>query len=363
MGYPDTFEGFAVDTPKKMADFDIDIKIEACDVCGSDVHTITGGWGDALFPLVVGHEIVRKVVNTGSKVTTMKKGDRVGVGAQIWSCLKCNVCKQHNENYCPHQVDTYGAPYPDGTITQGGYASHIRVHEHLTFKVPDGLKSSIVAPMLCTSLTTFNPLNRNNIAPFCSGGLGHFALMWINALGAEAYALSHTPEKKSDALALWAKESINTTQENWAEPWKFRFDMTISTVDVTNHLSLPDYFSTLVVHGKFWNLGRPGKPLLEIKAFDFSSNGAFIGGSHIGNREEMQEMMELAAEKGIKSWDEEIQVGEEGCKEAVERLKDNKVRYRFTLTGFDKVIGAWGFGIPETLGFGFGSCGFSEAQN
>lgn len=90
--------------PKKFGDNDVDIKIECCGVCGSDVHTITGGWGDAPTPICVGHEVVGKAVKVGSAVKTVKVGDRVGVGAQIWSCLKCPQCKSDNENYCPHMV-------------------------------------------------------------------------------------------------------------------------------------------------------------------------------------------------------------------------------------------------------------------
>lgn len=90
--------------PKPFGERDVDIKIEACGVCGSDVHTITGGWGEAHLPLCVGHEVVGKAIKVGDKVTSVKVGDRVGVGAQIWACLECKICKSDNENYCPHQV-------------------------------------------------------------------------------------------------------------------------------------------------------------------------------------------------------------------------------------------------------------------
>lgn len=90
--------------PKPFGEWDVDIKIENCGVCGSDVHTITGGWGEPNLPLCVGHEIIGKAIKIGDKVSTVKVGDRVGVGAQIWACLECRVCKSDNENYCPHQV-------------------------------------------------------------------------------------------------------------------------------------------------------------------------------------------------------------------------------------------------------------------
>jgi len=94
--------------PKRFGDHDVDIKVECCGVCGSDVHSIDGGWGTVPLPLCVGHEIVGHAVRVGSKVTTVKVGDRVGVGAQIWSCLKCPQCQSDNENYCPHQVGMSG---------------------------------------------------------------------------------------------------------------------------------------------------------------------------------------------------------------------------------------------------------------
>ncbi|KAI1737921.1 chaperonin 10-like protein [Xylaria scruposa] len=150
MGYPETFTGFVIESqstnptfhkaelePKVFEDYDVDIAIEACGVCGSDVHKITGGWGPCSLPLCVGHEVVGKVVRLESKVSTVAIGDRVGVGAQISACLKCKNCQSDNENYCPHMVDTYDGRYPDGTVSQGGYSSHIRAHEYFVFKIPD----------------------------------------------------------------------------------------------------------------------------------------------------------------------------------------------------------------------------------
>src|SRR6202012_3955365 len=146
---------------KEFGDHDVDIKVECCGVCGSDVHTINGGWGEAPMPICVGHEVVGRAIKVGDAVTLCKVGDRVGVGAQIWACLKCPQCKSDNENYCPHQVDTYGAPYPkevdpDETLTQGGYSSHMRAHEYFVFPIPDAIPSHLAAPMLCAGLTTYS---------------------------------------------------------------------------------------------------------------------------------------------------------------------------------------------------------------
>lgn len=98
-------------TPKTFEPNDVEIAISHCGVCGSDVHTLKQGWGESKLPLVVGHEIVGKAVRVGDKVQGIKVGDRVGVGAQIWSCMKCRECKDGYENYCMKQVDTYVRAY------------------------------------------------------------------------------------------------------------------------------------------------------------------------------------------------------------------------------------------------------------
>lgn len=151
---------------KKFEENDVDVAIDACGVCASDIHTITGGWGeDISLPLCVGHEVIGKVVKVGSKVTKVKVGDRAGVGAQVGADLTCGVCKADQENYCPNQIDTYGAEYPDGTVSQGGFSSHIRANEYFVFKIPDNIDTALAAPMLCAGVTTFSPLKRLGAGP------------------------------------------------------------------------------------------------------------------------------------------------------------------------------------------------------
>ncbi|KAH7390065.1 NADP-dependent alcohol dehydrogenase 6 [Cadophora sp. MPI-SDFR-AT-0126] len=357
MVYPETFQGFMVDShsqwstfnktefkPKAFEPKDVDVEIEACGVCGSDVHTLTGGWGQANFPLCVGHEVVGHVVNVGKKVTSTKVGDRVGVGAQVWACLECKVCKSGQENYCPHQVDTYNARYPNGDNAQGGYSSHIRVHEYFVFKIPDNIPSELAAPMMCAGLTSYSPLVRAGCGPgkkvaiLGIGGLGHFGILFAAALGAETYAISHSPRKKSDAIRLGAKEFICTNDAGWAEPWAYTFDFILNTADMTSEFNLKDYMSTLAVNGTFHHVGLPDKPLPEMRAQDFCPNGAAMSGSHIGNRTEAIAMLSLASERNIKSWVETIDISQEGCKEAVERVKKNDVKYRFTLVNYQKAF-------------------------
>lgn len=172
-----------------------------------------------------------------------------------------------------------------------------------------------------------------------SGGLGSFGLLWASALGAETYAISHSPSKKADALKLGAKEFIDTGKKDWHKDWAFTFDFILNTADMTHTFNLTEYMSTLNVNGTFHNVGLPDKPLPGLMAQDFAPNGANIGGSHIGSRPEMLAMLKLASEKNVQPIVQTIDISAEGCKEAVERVKKNDVRYRFTLTNYDKAFG------------------------
>ena len=163
--------------------------------------------------------------------------------------------------------------------------------------------------------------------------------MFAKALGAEVYVISHSPSKKDDAMKMGAKEFIVSNEENWFEPYKFKFDFILNTADVLQKFKLSDYFSTLKVMGKFHTVGLPDAPLPTIMAQDFAPNGCYIGASHIGNRPEMLSMLELASKQNIKSWVETIDISEEGCAKAVQGVKDNKVRYRYTLVNFDAQFG------------------------
>jgi len=114
--------------------------------------------------------------------------------------------------------------------------------------------------------------------------------------------------------------------------------MILNCSNMTNEFDMKTYLSTLKVGGQFHMCGIPEKPLPELMAFDFTANAPKLTGSHLGNHQEMEAMLKLAADKGIGPRIETIDISEKGIKEAVERVEAGKVRYRFTLTGFDKAF-------------------------
>ncbi|EMD32150.1 hypothetical protein CERSUDRAFT_99832 [Gelatoporia subvermispora B] len=325
--------------PKTFAPDDVEIAITHCGVCGSDVHTLTQGWGESKLPLVVGHEIIGHVTRVGDKVKEFKKGDRVGVGAKIGSCMQCRPCKSDYENYCPKSISTYNSEYPDGVVSQGGYATAIRAHQQFVFPIPDEIESRDAASMMCAGLTVYSPLKTYGTGPgkkvgiMGIGGLGHYAVLWAKAMGAEVYAFTHDKSKMGDIKKMGADHIINTEEKDFFKPLANTLDLIVSTRDVFSpDTPLSDYLSMLFVHGKFITVGIPdaNQPLPSLHPFSFASNGCLIGGSSIGSKKDALDMLELARKKNVRPWIEEMPMKDVG--KALQNVKANKVRYRYVLT-------------------------------
>lgn len=357
MAYPKDFESIAIFKsnikepkfykfkPKLLNERDIDIRIECCGVCGSDVHAATGDWGPLKGPLVPGHEIVGKVVQIGKSVTSVIIGDRVGVSAQVLSCFKCNDCKDGNYGYCPKMVLTYDSPYEDGYISKGGYASHIRVHEHFSFKIPETLPSEVAAPFLCGGITAFSPLVRYKIGPgkkigICGiGGIGHFAILLAKALGAEVYAISRSDVKREDSLKLGADHYISSKEKDWTRHYIKELDLLLLCGSSLSGINIDEYMEILKARGAIHSIcGPPAGEKLTIDTFRFLFSGVTLSTSLTGTHEEINTMLKLVADKDVKPWIERIPMSEEGVSEALQRAKNNDVRFRFVLTDYDKVF-------------------------
>jgi uncharacterized zinc-type alcohol dehydrogenase-like protein len=176
---------------------DVLIEIRYAGICHSDIHTVRGEWGKIRYPQVVGHEIVGVVAEVGSEVTLHQLGDRVGVGCMVNSCRECENCLSGDDNYCLNgNTGTYASRDKDGTVTQGGYSTHIVVVEDFVLRVPESIPYEAVAPLLCAGITTYSPLAHWNAGPgkkvavVGMGGLGHMAVQIAHAMGAEVTALS-----------------------------------------------------------------------------------------------------------------------------------------------------------------------------
>jgi len=326
---------------------DVDIEISHCGICGSDLHTLRGGWKNTHYPVCVGHEIVGRAVRVGdgaSKTGRIKVGDRVGVGAQAASCLQCDECQAGKESYCSARggnVGTYNSRYPDGSYSMGGYATHTRVHEHFVVKIPDQLSSAAAAPMLCGGITVYSPLKKWGAGPgkkvgiIGVGGLGHFGILFAKALGADkVVAISRSTSKKADALAMGADGFIATDEEDkWSRKHARTLDLIISTVSGAK-MPLAQYLSLLRTDGTLVQVGAPEDKLPALNAFHFMSKGVKMTGSSIGPPAEIEEMLEFAAEKGIKPWIEERPMNQ--ADQTVRDMEDGKAKYRYVLVNQER---------------------------
>jgi alcohol dehydrogenase (NADP+) len=212
----------------------------------------------------VGHEIVGKAVRVGTNVHQIKVGDRVGVGAQARSCLQpdCPECSIGQTSYCSRAVNTYGSVYPNGEgNSYGGYANYNRTNGNFVFPIPDGLASEDAAPMLCAGITVYAALKKNGCGPGKKvgivgiGGLGHFAILFAKALGADrVLAFSRKESKGADALAMGADEHIATDEtRDWTKDVR-SLDLILCTASSPT-MPLTQYLTLLKVGGTFMQLG------------------------------------------------------------------------------------------------------------
>ena len=318
---------------REVGPHDVMIEIKFAGICHSDIHTVRGDWGPQQYPLVPGHEIAGIVTEVGSAVTKHAVGDRVGVGCMVNSCKECANCLQGEEQYClKGMVGTYGAVDRDGTITQGGYSTHVVVTEDFVVTIPEGVELDVAAPLLCAGITTYSPLRHwgagpgKNVAVVGLGGLGHMAVKLAHAMGAEVTVLSQSLKKQEDGLKLGADHYFATSDENTFSELAGSFDLIINTVSAS--IDISSYLGLLKLDGALVNVGAPAEPL-PVNAFALIGGRRSFAGSMIGGIRETQEMLNFCAEHHLGAEIEVIPA--EKINEAYERVLASDVRYRFVI--------------------------------
>lgn len=318
---------------REVGPHDVMIEIKFAGICHSDIHTVRGDWGPQQYPLVPGHEIAGIVTEVGSAVTKHAVGDRVGVGCMVNSCKECANCLKGEEQYCLNgMVGTYGAVDRDGTITQGGYSSHVVVTEDFVVTIPEGIELDVAAPLLCAGITTYSPLRHwgagpgKKVAVVGLGGLGHMAVKLAHAMGAEVTVLSQSLKKQEDGLRLGADHYFATSDENTFKDLAGTFDLIINTVSAS--IDISSYLQLLALEGALVNVGAPAEPL-PVNAFALIGGRRSFAGSMIGGIRETQEMLNFCAEHALGAEIEVIPA--EKINEAYERVLASDVRYRFVI--------------------------------
>ncbi len=319
---------------REVGPHDVQFDILFCGVCHSDLHQIRNDWFPGIFPMVPGHEIVGRVVKVGNHVKKFKAGDLAATGCLVDSCRTCENCREGLEQYClnGHSL-TYNSTEQDGkTPTYGGYSNTIVVHEDFVLHISDKLDLAAVAPLLCAGITTYSPLRHwkvgkgHKLAVLGLGGLGHMAVKFGVAFGAEVTVLSTSPKKEADAKKLGAHHFVLTSSPEQVAAAKGIFDFILDTVSAEHDFAL--YLSLLKTNGTHICVGVPSKPS-EIPPFSIIVGRKSVAGSSIGGLPETQEMLDFCAANNIVSDIELIDIKD--IHKAYDRMLKGDVRYRFVI--------------------------------
>lgn len=283
-----------------------------------------------------GHEICGVVEKVGDSVTRFTVGQRAAVGCMVNSCGSCRQCSVHKaEQYCDKGVIwTYNAKDVDGTMTMGGYSSHIVVDEKFALKFPENLPMDSGAPLLCAGITTYSPMKfygldkpGMKLGVVGLGGLGHMAVKFGKAFGMHVTVISTSESKKKDALEhLGADAFIVSSDADQMAAAAKSLDGIVDTVSIDHDFDM--YTGLLDVNGKYVVVGVQPEPI-KLGAFSLIGKRISFGGSLIGGIQETQEMLDFCAEKNITSEIEKVPMSY--ANEAFERMIKGDVKYRFVL--------------------------------
>jgi len=324
-------------TPPKEDEVLIDILY--CGVCHSDLHQVKNDWGNTLYPCVPGHEVIGKILETGSAVTKFKAGDVVGVGCMIDSCGHCNPCKDGEENYCEGPVSwtaTYNGPMkPDGSgyNTFGGYSDKIVVREAFLLSIPEALDIKSAAPILCAGITTYSPLKHwgikegSKVGVVGVGGLGHMAIKLAKAMGAEVTAITRDEDKRADAERFGASQVLISTDKEAIAKQELTLDFILVTIPDEFEVNL--YIDLLKRDGVLVTVGLLAPYSKALNNMGMAMHRRSIAGSLIGGIAETQEVLNFCAEHGISPDTEMIKI--QDINDAYDKMLDKEVHYRYVI--------------------------------
>ncbi|MCB9850041.1 MAG: NAD(P)-dependent alcohol dehydrogenase [Phycisphaerales bacterium] len=305
--------------------YEVDIAVEHCGICHSDLSMLENAWGMTEFPFVPGHEVAGTIKAVGAQVTHLAVGDHVGLGWHAGYCMTCRQCLSGDHNMCASAA---------GTIVgrHGGFADVVRAQAPSVVKLPAGVASRTAGPLFCGGITVFNPLVQFGLSPTGSvgvigiGGLGHMALSFARAWGCHVTAFTSSESKKKEALAMGAHDTINSRDLAALESAAGRFDLLLSTVNVK--LDWNTYVNTLAPRGRLHILGATLEPL-DLAAFPLIFAQRSVSGSPVGSPATIGRMLDFCARHQIAPTTEHYPMSK--VNEALDHLRAGRARYRIVL--------------------------------
>ncbi len=311
--------------PGPLGDEQVEIAVDYCGICHSDLSVIHNNWGNARFPLVPGHEVSGRIVAVGDKVKKVKVGDRVGLGWFSGSCMSCPDCLRGDQNLCPNGEDTIiGRP--------GGFAERVRAHWAWAVPLPDGVDAAKAGPLFCGGITVFNPIVQCGVRPTDRvgvvgvGGLGHLAIQFLNKWGCEVFAFTSSADKKEELRKLGAHHVVDSRDPAQLKPLARSLDFVMVTVNVP--LDWNAYIDTLAPRGRLHFVGAVLEPL-NIGVFPLLMGQRSVSASPLGSPATTAQMLDFCARHDIAAVTENF--GMSQVNEALAHLESGKARYRIVL--------------------------------
>ena len=303
----------------------VEIEVQYCGICHSDLSMVENEWQISNFPLVPGHEVVGNVSEVGHAVNHLKVGQKVGLGWHAGYCMTCPSCLSGDHNLCAQAK---------GTILDrhGGFADKVRAAAASVLPLPEGIDLQSAGPLFCGGITVFNPLVQFGIKPtdrvgvIGIGGLGHMALQFLNAWGCEVTAFTSSDDKKKEALTLGAHQTIDSRDSSAIEAAAGYFDLILSTVNVK--LDWNAYAGALRPRGRLHLVGATLEPL-DLSIFPLLMGQRSVSSSPVGSPATIARMLDFAVRHDIRPIIETFPF--EQVNEAFDRLKSGKARYRIVL--------------------------------
>ncbi|RMF26411.1 MAG: NAD(P)-dependent alcohol dehydrogenase [Cyanobacteria bacterium J083] len=317
-------EPFTYD-PGALGKEEVEIAVEYCGICHSDLSMLDNEWGITQYPFVPGHEIVGTISALGESVTQYQIGQRVGLGWYASSCMHCEWCMSGDHNLCLTA---------EGTIVgrHGGFAEKVRGHQNWVVPLPSDLDAAKAGPLFCGGITVFNPVVQFNVKSTDRvgvvgiGGLGHMALAFLRAWGCQVTAFSTSPEKEAEAKQLGANRFINSRDEAALKSVANSFDFIISTVNVD--LDWDTYLAALRPKGRLHLVGVIPSPL-SAQIFPMIAGQKTISASPLGSPATTAKMLDFAARHNIEPIVEVFALADVNA--AMDKLRHGKPRYRLVL--------------------------------
>lgn len=304
---------------------EVEISVESCGICHSDLSMLEDAWGITQFPFVPGHEVIGVISAVGDQVSHLSVGDHVGLGWHSGYCMTCDQCLDGHHNLCQTAEPTIVGRH-------GGFADKVRAHAASVAKLPDVLDAKTAGPLLCGGMAVFNPLVQAEMSPTGSvgvigiGGLGHLALKFARAWGCDVTAFTSSESKQEEALSLGAHETINSRDPEAIKAVAGRFDLLLSTVNV--NLDWNSYISTLKPRGRLHMLGAVTEPL-DLNLIPMMFNQLSVSSSPVGSPATIRKMLEFAARHNVTPVTEHFSMSR--VNDAFEHLREGKARYRIVL--------------------------------